>query len=92
MPEEMERTNEKDVVGTSPSPKPHPRRRPQAHCTRIGEAVWPAAEAYGKTMNRLINEYMAGASKGPLDANLIAQDQRESETNRRTHRTMKECI
>lgn len=96
MPEGMERRNEKNVVGTGPSHKPHPRRRTQAHCTRIGEAMRPAAEAYGKTMNRLINEYMAGASKDPLDdtarANLITQDQRESETNRRIHRTMKECI
>ena len=64
--------------------------------TQIGEAVRPAAEAYGKTMNRLVNEYMAGASKGPLGdaarANLKAQDQREREANRRVRRTMKECI
>ena len=55
-----------------------------------------AAEAYGKTMSRLVNEYMAGASKGPLDdaarANLKAQDQREREANRGVRRTMKECI
>ena len=64
--------------------------------TQIGEAVRPAAEAYGKTMNRLVNEYMAGASKGPLGdaarANLKAQDQREREANRGVRRTMKECI
>lgn len=64
--------------------------------TQIGEAVRPAAEAYGKTMNRLVNEYMAGASKGPLGdaarANLKAQDQREREANRGVRRSMKECI
>lgn len=64
--------------------------------TQIGEAMRPAAEAYGKTMNRLVNEYMAGASKGPLGdaarANLKAQDQREREANRGVRRTMKECI
>ncbi|HEY1027855.1 MAG TPA: hypothetical protein VGE28_09550 [Pseudomonas sp.] len=64
--------------------------------TQIGEAVRPAAEAYGKAMNRLVNEYMAGASKGPLGdaarANLKAQDQREREANRGVRRTMKECI
>lgn len=64
--------------------------------TQIGEAVRPAAEAYGKTMNRLVNEYMAGASKGPLGdaarANLKAQDQRELEANRGVRRTMRECI
>lgn len=64
--------------------------------TQIGEAMRPAAEAYGKTMNRLVNEYMAGASKGPLDdaarANLKAEDQREREANRGVRHTMKECI
>lgn len=64
--------------------------------TQIGEAMRPAAEAYGKTMNRLVNEYMAGASKGPLGdaaiANLKAQEQREREANRGVRRTMKECI
>lgn len=64
--------------------------------TKVGEAMRPAAEAYGKTMNRLVNEYMAGASKGPLGdaarANLKAQDQREREANRGVRRTMKECI
>lgn len=64
--------------------------------TQIGEAMRPAAEAYGKTMNRLVNEYMAGASKGPLGdaarANLKAQDKREREANRGVRRTMKECI
>ncbi len=64
--------------------------------TQIGEAMRPAAEAYGKTMSRLVNEYMAGASKGPLGdaarANLKAQDQREREANRGVRRTMKECI
>ncbi|MFG8812124.1 hypothetical protein ACEPUO_19290 [Pseudomonas aeruginosa] len=64
--------------------------------TQVGVAMRPAAEAYGKTMNRLVNEYMAGASKGPLGdaarANLKAQDQREREANRGVRRTMKECI
>jgi len=64
--------------------------------TQVGEAMRPAAEAYGNTMNRLVNEYMAGASKGPLGdaarANLKAQDQREREANRGVRRTMKECI
>lgn len=64
--------------------------------TQIGEVMRPAAEAYGKTMNRLVNEYMAGASKGPLGeaarANLKAQDQREREATRGVRRTMKECI
>ena len=64
--------------------------------TQVGEAMRPAAEAYGKTMNRLVNEYMAGASKGPLGdaarANLKAQDQREREANRGVRRTMKEYI
>lgn len=63
--------------------------------TQIGEAMRPAAEAYGRTMNRLVNEYMAGASKGPLGdaarANL-KEDQREREANRGVRRTMKECI
>lgn len=35
--------------------------------TQVGEAMRPAAEAYGKTMNRLVNEYMAlGPAKAPL--------------------------
>lgn len=64
--------------------------------TQIGEAVRPAAEAYGKTMNRLVNEYMAGASKGPLGyaarANLKAQDKREREANRGVRCIMKEGV
>lgn len=64
--------------------------------TQVGEAVRPAAEAYSRTVNRLFNEYMAGASKGPLGdaarANLKAQDQRERKANRGVRRTMKECI
>lgn len=82
----MEKTNEKDAVGTGPSRKPRTCRRIQAHCHQVGEAMRPAAEAYGKTINRLVNEHMAGASKGPLGdaarANLKAQDQREREANR----------
>ncbi|MBH3337514.1 hypothetical protein I5L51_00115 [Pseudomonas mendocina] len=69
---------------------------PKPIATQVGEAMRPAAEAYGKTMNRLVNEYIAGAGKGPLGdaarANLKAQDQREREANRGVRRTMKECI
>ncbi len=63
--------------------------------TQVGEAMQPAAEAYGNTMTRLVNEFFAG-SKGVMgDAartNLKAQDQREREANRGVRRTMKECI
>ncbi|HBN8314981.1 TPA: hypothetical protein ACMFPZ_005605 [Pseudomonas aeruginosa] len=69
---------------------------PKPFAIQVGEAMGPAAEAYSKTMNRLFNEYMAGASKGPLGdaarANLKAQNQREREANRGIRRTMKECI
>lgn len=63
--------------------------------TQVGDAMRPAAEAYGNTMTRLVNEYFAG-SKGVMGeaarANLKAQDQREREANRGVRRTMKECI
>ncbi|MDT3710913.1 MAG: hypothetical protein ROZ65_12405 [Pseudomonadaceae bacterium] len=63
--------------------------------TQVGEAMRPAAEAYGNTMTRLVNEYFAG-SKGVLGeaarANLKAQDKREREANRGVRRPMKECI
>lgn len=63
--------------------------------TQVGEAMQPAAEAYGNTMTRLVNEFFAG-SKGVMGeaarANLKAQDQREREANRGIRRTMKECI
>ncbi len=63
--------------------------------TQVGEAMQPAAEAYGNTMTRLVNEFFAG-SKGVMGeaarANLKAQDQREREANRGVRRTMKECI
>lgn len=59
------------------------------------DAMRPAAEAYGNTMIRLINEFFAG-SKGVMGeaarANLKAQDQREREASRGVRRTMKECI
>lgn len=63
--------------------------------TQIGETVEPAAEAYGNTVSRIVNEYFAG-TKGSLGeaarANLAAQEQRDREANRSTRRTMKECI
>lgn len=63
--------------------------------TQVGDAVRPAAEAYGKGMQQLVNEFFAG-SKGPMGnaarANLKAQEKREREANRGVRRTMKECI
>lgn len=63
--------------------------------TQVGDALRPAAEAYGKTVDRLVNELFAG-SKGPMGeaarTNLKSQDQREREANRGVRRTMKECI
>lgn len=63
--------------------------------TQVGDAIRPAAEAYGKGMQKLVNELFAG-SKGPMGeaarANLKAQDKREREANRGVRRTMKECI
>lgn len=65
--------------------------------TQVGEAMRPAAEAYGKGMQQLVNEFFAG-SKGPMGeaarASLKAQNQREREreANRGIRRTMKECI
>ena len=63
--------------------------------TQVGDAIRAAAEAYGKGMQKLVNELFAG-SKGPMGeaarANLKAQDKREREANRGVRRTMKECI
>jgi hypothetical protein len=63
--------------------------------TQVGDAMRPAAEAYGKTVNKLVNEFFAG-SKGPMGqaarANMKSQDQREREANRGVRRTMKERI
>lgn len=63
--------------------------------TRVGDAMRPAAEAYSKGMQKLVNELFAG-SEGPVGeaarANLKAQDKREREANRGVRRTMKECI
>lgn len=63
--------------------------------TQAGDAIRPAAEAYGKTVDKLANELFAG-SKGPIGeaarTNLKAQDLREREANRGVRRTMKECI
>ncbi len=68
---------------------------PKPIATQVGEAMQPAAEAYGNTMTRLVNEFFAG-SKGVMGeaarANLKAQDQREREANRGVRRTMRECI
>lgn len=86
----MEKTNERDFAGTGPSNKP---TKPIA--TQVGDAMRPAAEAYGNTMTRLVNEFLAG-SKGVMGeaarANLKAQDLREREANRGVRRTMRECI
>lgn len=63
--------------------------------TQVGDAIRPAAEAYSKTMNRLVSELFAG-SNSPMGeaarANLKAQNRKERESNRGVRRTMKECI
>lgn len=63
--------------------------------TQVGDALRPAADAYGKTVDKLVNELFAG-SKGPIGeaarTNLKAQDLREHEANRGVRRTVKECI
>lgn len=63
--------------------------------TQVGDAIRPAAEAYSKGVQQLVNEFFAG-SKGPMGeaarASLKAQNQREREANRGVRRTMKECI
>lgn len=63
--------------------------------TQVGDAMRPAAEAYNKGMQELVNEFFAG-SKGPMGeaarANLKSQNRREREANRGVRRTMKECI
>ncbi len=63
--------------------------------TQVGDTMRPAAEAYGKGMQKLVNEFFAG-SEGPMGkaarANLKAQDNRERESNRGVRRAMKECI
>jgi len=63
--------------------------------TQVGDAMRPAAEAYGKGMQKLVNEFFAG-SEGPMGeaarASLKAQDKREREDNRGLRRTVKECI
>ncbi len=63
--------------------------------TQVGDAMRPAAEAYSKGMQQLVNEFFVG-SKGPIGeaarANLKAQDKREREASRGVRRTMKECI
>lgn len=68
---------------------------PKPVATQVGDALRPAAEAYGKAVDTLVNEFFAG-SKGPMGeaarANLKTQHLRESEGNRGVRRTMKECI
>lgn len=63
--------------------------------TQVGDAIRPAAEAYGKGMQKLVNEFFAG-SEGPMGQaardHLKIQDKREREANRGLRRTMKECI
>jgi len=59
--------------------------------TQVGDALRPAAEAYGKTVNSLVNEFFAG-SRGPLGeaarSNIKPKEQREREANRGVRRTM----
>lgn len=68
---------------------------PKPIATQVGDAMRPAAEAYGKGMQKLVNEFFAG-SEGPMGeaarANLKAQDKREREESRGVRRSMKECI
>lgn len=63
--------------------------------TQAGDAIRPAAEAYGKTVDKLVNELFAG-SKGPIGeaarSNLKMQEKREREANRGTRKSMRECI
>jgi len=63
--------------------------------TQVGDAMRPAAEAYGNVVSRGTDEFFAG-SKGMLGdaarANIKARDQLEREANRGVRRTMKECI
>lgn len=63
--------------------------------TQVGDAIRPAAKAYGDGVERLVNEMFVN-SKGPMGqaarANLKAQQQRERESNRGVRRTMQECI
>lgn len=63
--------------------------------TKVGDALRPAAEEYGKKVNSLVNEFFVN-SKGPMGeaarSNLEKQDRREREANRGVRRTMKECI
>lgn len=63
--------------------------------TQVGDAIRPAAEAYGKTVGRLVNEFFAG-SPGPMGAaaraSLKAHATQDREANRGTRRNMKDCI
>lgn len=90
----MEKTNE-TILALALIASPILAEESKPIATQVGDAMRPAAEAYGNTMTRLINEFFAG-SKGVMGeaarANLKAQDQREREANRGVRRTMKECI
>lgn len=63
--------------------------------TQAGEIIEPAAEAYGRAVNQVVNEFLAG-TKGPLSkaarANLKRDADQEQQANRGVRRTMKECI
>ena len=54
--------------------------------TQGGDAMRPAAEAYGRGAQELVNKFFAG-SKGPM-----GEAAREREANRGVRHTMKECI
>lgn len=88
----MEKTNEK-ALALAASPAFAEESKPVA--TQVGDALRPAAEAYGKGMQKMVNELFAGF-KSPMGeaarANLKAQYKREREANRGVRRTMKECI
>lgn len=63
--------------------------------SEVGDAMRPAAEAYGNTMTHLVNEFFAGSKKRDgrgRPCQPQAQDQRAREANRGVRRTMKECI
>lgn len=51
------------VVALASSPALAEESKPVA--TQVGDALRPAAEAYGKTVDKLVNELFAG-SKGPM--------------------------
>lgn len=81
------------VLALASSPALAEESKPVA--TQVGDALRPAAEAYGKTVNQLVNEFFAGSEGAIGDAaraNLKSQEHSEREANRGVRRTMKECI